>query len=321
MQRTKLLRLQKPEPGDEYNSATLTQNVKTIDKIMANIGGNVKKQYFDLAKCFKADNSSITVVGGGLTVYGNGLAFIEIIFENKKDIPVDKLGMCYLIIGNMLPEFATAITQPLTSGGLGMALVGYIFPDPTRIAIRLLKGKVTGKIAAGSVLQLSGFYPLSEVPKSIGLEQMNPKSFDFEVHNSNMLKVDAVAQKLKSKLPFKQWPDSAIKAATGFKFESCHITRNTNGMVAFTLTVSSTSIISGNVSGDLNSTTVATITDTDLIPDRYVKTVSTSSGRLVQGEINPSTGAVVLGSYAGNNGDINKGELISFAANWVYNGN
>lgn len=321
MQRTKLLRLQKPEPGDEYNSATLTSNTDLIDKMMANIGGNVAPAYYEITKAFKPITTEITLDGGGLKVYGNGLAWLEVNFTIKKALPVDDLGMCYLIIGNMLPEFATAITQPLTSGGRGMALTGYIFPDPTRVAIRLLKGKVTKEIAAGSVMQLSGYYPLAEVPRSIALEQMSPKTFDFEVHNSNMLKVDSVAKKLKSLLPYKQWPNSAIRVESGFKFESCHITRNTNGMVAFNLTVSPTSTITGSSSGDLGNTVVATITDANLFPDRYIKTVSISSGKLAQGEINPSTGAVVLGSYSGNGANINKGESISFAANWVYNGN
>lgn len=321
MQRTRLLRLQKPEPGDEYNSATLTSNTDLIDKMMANIGGNVAPAYYDITKAFKPDTAEITVDGGGLKVYGNGLAWLEINFITKKAIPVDNLGMCYLLLGSMLPEFATAITQPLTSGGRGMAITGYIFPDPSRVAVRLLKGKVTKEIAAGSVMQLSGYYPLAEVPRSIALEQMSPKTFDFEVHNSNMLKVDSVAKKLKSLLPFKQWPNSAVRAESGFKFETCHITRNTNGMVAFQLSVSPTSAIPVSTSGDISNVVVATITDSNLIPDRYVKTVATGAGRLIQGEINPSTGAVLLGSCSGNGGTINKGESLSFAANWVYNGN
>ena len=320
MQRTKLLRLQKPEPGDEYSSDTITKNYRTIDRVMANIGGNIARRDIAIAKVFKTNSSDITLDGGGYTIYGNGMAYIEVNFTNKKSLSVNKLGMVdHTIIGELFPEFAPAITQPLTSGGIGMAVTGYIYTDPGRIALRMLKGKVTNSIAAGTSMQLSGYYHLAEVPTNIGLEYMNPRSFDYEIHNRNLARIDSVAKKVKTKLPFTQLDPKFVKIASGFKFAGDpHITRNTNGMVAVTLTVQTLNTIA-STNGDIANTTIATITDSNWWPNRYVKMVSTAAGRVFQGEIRPQNGEILIGSFAGN-GTINKNESINLTGNWVYDG-
>ena len=322
MQRTKILKLQKPEPGDEYNSDTFIKNYRTIDRVMANIGGNVARRDININKVFK-NSANVTLTGGGYTIYGNGMAFIEVNFSNKKALSVDNKGLVSgdIQIGELFPEFAPAITQPLTSGGVGMAVTGYIYQSPARINIKLLKGKVTNGISAGTVMQLSGFYPLSEVPSNIGLEYMNPRTFDFEVHNRNLHKIDSVAKKLKTSMPFKQLDPKNVKAASGFKIVGDpHLTRNTNGMVAMSVTVEVVTPFPFSANGDVANTIVATIQDSNWWPNRYVKTVSTASGRLAQGEIKPQNGEISIGSFAGDD-TINKGDQLSFTANWVYDGN
>lgn len=321
MKRTKLLRLQQPEAGDEYNSNTLTSNTALIDKMMANIGGNVAKRTVPLSNVFTL-RSGFSLDGGSFTVYGNGLAWIELNFTATKTFNVvDITGLIEgATVADVNPEFATVIATPLTSGGLGPAVTGYIAPNTTRVVLRLMNGYYPNGISSGQKLQLSGFYPLVEVPKNIGLEQMRPEIFDYEVHNTNLMKIDKVAQRLKTRLGQYDAPTSALTPVGGSKIESRVMHKNTNGLVSFYIRLSNVTFPSSN-GGDIANTQVATITDPNWRPDRFVKLISAADGPLVQGEINPTTGAVSVTSYAGKNSSIGKSTTFGLVADWPYNGN
>jgi len=320
MKRTKTLRLQQPEPGDEYNHNTLSSNVNLIDKMMANIGGNVAKRTVPLSNVFTM-REGFTLNGGSFTVYGNGLAWIELNFTaNKKYNVVNITGLIEgATVADVNPEFATVISSTLTSGGIGPAVSGYIAPNTTRVVLRLTGGYFPDGIPSGQVLQLSGFYPLVEVPKSIGLSQMRSAIFDYEVHNQNLLKIDSVASRLKTNLDQFDAPTSALATAGGSKIVSRVLHLNTNGLVTMYIRVSNVTLPTSN-GGDITNTQVATITNTNWRPDRYVKVVSAGDGPLVQGEINPTTGAISITSYAGKNSTISKSTEIALVADWPYNG-
>lgn len=321
MKRTKILRLQQPEPGDEYNHNTLSSNVTAIDRFMANIGGNVAKRSVPLSNVLTM-RSGFTLEGGSFTVYGNGLAWIEVNFVNTNSLVVNQTTG--LIDGGTVadvnPEFTTLISQPLTSGGRGTPVSGYIAPDTTRIVLRLLNGYYSSnRIPAGTQLQLSGTYPLAELPKSIGLEQMRSNIFDYEVHTSNLNKIDAVAKKLKSSLP--QLDNSKVfTPASGVTVVGVTCNRNTNGMVSFALIFRRNTAIPASFSGNIGNLVIGTFNNPDWVPERYMKLVGTSFGPMVTGEISPVTGALSITATGGKSLAIPAGTELRLVGSWPYNG-
>lgn len=321
MKRTKILRLQQPEPGDEYNHNTLTSNVSLIDRMMANIGGNVAKRTVPLTNVFTM-RPGFTLDGGSFTVYGNGLAWIELNFTTSKSFNVvDITGMIEgATVADVNPEFATVIASPLTSGGIGPAVSGYIAPNTTRVVLRLMNGYYPNGLASGLKLQLSGYYPLVEVPRSIGLEQMRSDIFDYEVHNSNLKKIDKVAQKLKTNLGATNAANTSIVPVGNVTIESKLMHLNTNGLVSFSCTFKKDTYIPGTSEGDISNTPVLEI-HKSWRPDRYVKLFSTSTGPLIHGELSPVTGMISITSNAGRGTIVPSNTSLQLVGDWPYNGN
>jgi len=321
MKRTKILRLQQPEPGDEYNHNTLSSNVSLIDRMMANIGGNVAKRTVPLSNVFTM-REGFTLDGGSFTVYGNGLAWIELNFTTSRSFNVvDITGMIEgATVADVNPEFATVISSTLTGGGRGPAVSGYIAPNTTRVVLRLMSGYFPNGIPSGQILQLSGYYPLVEVPKSIGLEQMRSDTFDYEVHNSNLMKIDRVAEKLKTNLGATNAANTAIVPVGNVTIESKLMHLNTNGMVTFSCNFKKGTYIPGTTSGDLLNTPVLEIHNS-WRPDRFVKLFSTSTGPLIHGELHPSTGIISITSNAGRGTIVPANTSLQLVGDWPYNGN
>ena len=321
MKRTKTLRLQKPEAGDEYNSSVLTSNTSLINKMMANIGGNVAKRTVPLSNVFTM-REGFALDGGSFTVYGNGLAWIELNFSTTKSFNVtDITGLITsATVADVNPEFATIIAAPLTSGGRGPAVNGYIAPNTTRVVLRLMNGYFPSGIQSGQILQLSGFYPLVEVPTSIGLEQMRSEIFDYEVHNTNLMKIDAVAERLKTNLGSTNAANSSLTPVGDVTIESRILHLNTNGLVTFSCTFRKATYIPGSTGGDIGNTPVLELYPS-WRPDRFVKLISNATGPLLHGEVNPNTGIISITSNVGRGVLVPSNTSIQLAGDWPYNGN
>lgn len=324
MKRTTNLKLQKPDASDVYNSDTITQNYRTIDRYLANLGGNVPyKLISNPAQFITVRDADFEITGGSLAILGNGLAYIEVTCTNKKEITVNQYGLMSgpTTIGDVLPEYATAISQPLSSG-MGMAIGGYIAPDNTRVVLRQLKGYLsTGKIGVGTSMQLGGIYPLAVVPIGIGLEQMPSNSFDTFVHERNLLKMDGTAQKLQTKLPAKAYTQAeAIAGIAPFSIQSFIFQRNSNGMMNLEFRIRSSSGITNTTSGDIYNTQIATLLLADTIPKRYIKLYTTHTGVIAHAEIAPTTGIITLMSLSGKNYNIPATEDIQLQGSWYYGG-
>lgn len=258
MKRTDKLRLQKPDPGDVYNSNTLTQNVTAMDRFMANYGGNTAP--VTISNAIKVRSDDWTMNSQFLRLLGNGEAAVYIYATSKKELTITDEGRIdgATTIADIVPEYSPAISQPLSSLGSGGAFNGYIAPNTTRILVKGGFGKYTdGKIPVGTLVTLGGIYPLSVIPKSIGLEQMPPKSFDNSVHLRNLDKIDAVAERLKMKDTFQSKDLSnytdVFTPASGITVTSFGYQELIQGDREFVLEVTKSGGFTGNNSGDIGN--------------------------------------------------------------------
>ena len=295
MKRTTSLKLQKPETGDVYSSTTLTQNVSALDKIMAEIGGNVQPRYIAgaefISKVIQQTHSSDwSIDAGWLTIHGNGMASIYINATSKKVLNVSSRG--HISGANTLctihPEYATAITQPLRTGVTGRPGFGaYIAPNTTRVVLITYFGYTsTGTIPAGEEITLTGTFPLAMVPKGIGLEQMPPQSFNSDVHTRNLIKIDEVAAKLKVKRSYLavNYADmrTIFTPAPGINVTYFYYRRLRSGQVDFIIEIGTA--LPTSSTGTINNVTLGTF-KTGYAPDRACPIATTSTYASVSGTV------------------------------------
>lgn len=315
MKRTSKLKLQKPDPGDVYNSNTLTQNVTAMDKIMADFGGNITPIAVTTAVKTRTDDWSIN--SSYIRILGNGEASIYVNATSKKELTITDEGRIdgAITIADIIPEYAPALSQPLSSLSTGAAFNGYIAPNPTRIVLRGGFGRYTaGKIPVGTIVTLGGIYPLANVPKSIGLEQMSPKSFDSAVHLRNLNKIDAVASRLEMKRTYKSWGlpthTDVFNRASGITVTAFALQELISGDREFMLEVTKSGGFTGNNSGDIGNTVLGSFVP-GYGPGYDVPLFTTSDYSVAKGYI--SGGTVTLASLAGNTNPT----TIRIAGRWV----
>ena len=324
MKRTKVLRLQQPESGDVYNDSTITSNTALIDKMMANLGGQVEVKEIPIESVItlRSGYSYNTDYKGTFKIFGNGLAYIEVVFKKNASLEINNIGMLgvpnnsestsNVVVADVKPEYAPALAQPLTSGGYGPAIHGYIAPDTPRVVARQMLGYYSGSVPANTVMQLTGIYPLTEVPKTARLEQMT-RLFDSELHKRNLMVVDSIANKVKAKDKFLNI-GSKIKPKAGTTNLNVVAYRVSNGAHELRIIFDRTSFTPTS-SGDIANTDVAYIDDPAYYPSTNVKLVSVGVGKVFQGELSRD-GVISITSYSGKNVANSSSTGISLAGSW-----